>query len=161
MQPTNKMTTELTTTTTKPEFFDEFYVQEMKDLHKAYTEQQLELKEKFKDEELTKETEKLNSWHDFEKQKLKIRTTVREKAKEIEEVFDYSTDTLTTAWESLKESVTNYFYPIDPAKKQWDDEAEDVNYLENVKKDLEYQRIRDLVHAQITHVIGEKKDAKK
>ena len=113
-----KTKTNMTTTEDNLNKQDIIYLNELEVLHKNYTEQNLQLLNNFEDVKLGEEIEKLNNWYDIEKQKLLMRSKIREGAFEIEKLVEHTKDDLVSAWETLKNNVVQFFTTTEEVEKK-------------------------------------------
>ena len=144
---------------------DIIYLNELEVLHKNYTEQNLQLLNNFEDVKLGEEIEKLNNWYDIEKQKLLMRSKIREGAFEIEKLVEHTKDDLVSAWETLKNNVVQFFTTTEEVEKKessemWEKEAQNVQYMEQIKTNMERQQIRDMVQQEMLNIYLEKEASK-
>ena len=139
------------------------YLNDLEKLNQKYSLLNAELLSKYTEIELGNEINKLNQWYDSEKQKLMIRSKLREGAMEFDNAIENTKDSIWNVWESLKNNVVGFFTTNQDEqtenKKEKNDQMSESD-LQNLQY-TEQQKLKEIVQQEMLNMYFDREASKK
>ena len=151
--------------TTQPKTPEDIkFMNDLESLDSNYSRKKAELMMNCEQEKFEENNQLLETWYENEKKKLQVRSAMRDGVDQVEEVVENTKNDLWNAWQTLKRNFNNFFSKSHDSEniemdnsiagdsQMWEEEADCVRYLEDIKNNIEWEKIKQVVHNEMQEI---------